>query len=38
MIKTLCLNNINIKKILRKMLGDDFRDKLKKKLIENPNT
>ena len=36
MTKTLCLNKINIKKILRKMLGDDFRDKLKKKLVENP--
>ena len=36
MTETLSLNKINIKKILRKMLSDDFRDKLMRKLTQDP--
>lgn len=36
MLKTLSLNKINIKKILRNMLSDDFREKLMRKLTQDP--
>ena len=36
MTETLRLNKINIKKILRNMLSDDFREKMIRKLTQDP--
>ena len=36
MTETLHLNKINIKKILRNMLSDDFREKMIRKLTQDP--